>query len=483
MMPPGKQGTYVWWVGRVWIMICAIAGLTSLILLLIPVLGTAVTHYFSDGSMYGPYQGALAYNLGETSASIEPNLVNQKYGVHYSLSSNESGTLRIIDVTTHEVKSSVDSFGSEVGSEWLVNLAVSEQGDVLYALFARAIGVYRVTDDGNSIAFENAFPLPPECGAVGQMYIDSDGNSLTLVKGTVYGDLRFPIYPGREIGCRIDAHTAELINPIMWADDAPVIGIVHSYARDHLTGDIYIFCEGSENVLIVIRHGADTPQFYPQPTDASPPRSPTQASMVVTGDSVYILYGNGIYRYSTRSLSAPTLIWQEKDPGMWNPMAVVRTTDRQYWWVIEKRLHYSYSAKDVYRYVLYSDSFDTKLTSVYGLPADYVVWAADSDVFFSSAEGHALLVGSGETYTSIFSRVVLTNFYTSNLVVDPSLPRPFADLWNWRYFGIFLGSSVLSLLSALGVRRRENRLNNEREQVRAQEKPARQQHGLVSRLD
>ena len=462
-MPSKKQGTYVWWVGRLWIAICTIDGLASLIFFLTPLLTCWVTHEFPDGGTYGPSHGAVTYTLGDTSATIDPNLVNTKYGVYYSVSDNQRGTLRIIDVKTHELRSTIDSFGSEIGAEWLITMAVSEQGDMLYALFQDGgrVAAYQVTPGGSSVAFESIFELPDECGLASQMYVDSDGASLTLVQGIIYGDVDYPQEAGKRAGCRINAHTGDLINPITWADDVPTMGSLDSYARDPQTGDIYIL-GGNQNVLSVVRYGADTTQTLPQPAHALPPTRSVQGSMVVEGDGVYVTFGDGIYRYSTHDSSIPTLVWTEQNPFTRSPIALVRTTDHLYWWIIEEQDAYTSFSNHAFTYSLYSDSFKQKLTSVDGPLFDHGFWVLDF-VFSPSVEGHYLMIGSGETYLSIFSRNVLTNFYSSNTMVDPALPRSLGDLWSWGYLGMFVGFSLLRWLSALGVRRREKRVNESRQ--------------------
>jgi len=101
-------------IGYAWITVCTLAGLVSLVILLIPVIGSAITHSFSDGSTYGPYRGVVTYTQGNASAKIDTNLVSQKYGVYYTLSDDNFGTLWIRDVNTGELRSTIDMFGSEL---------------------------------------------------------------------------------------------------------------------------------------------------------------------------------------------------------------------------------------------------------------------------------------------------------------------------------------------------------------------------------
>jgi len=467
MAPPEKYKPYVWWVGRVWIAICTIVGLVSLIMFVTPLITAGVTHHFPDGGTYGPSHGGVTYTLGNTYASIDSNLVNSKYGVYYSVSSNDLGTLRINDVTTHELVSTVASFGSDADTDDVITMAVSDQGDTLYALFwgHSTLGVYHVTEGGRSIVLENAFQLPIECSGAFQMYIDPGGDSLTFVQALMDVYTGYPEQPGDRAGCHIDARTGELLNKIIWANDIPVMYSLQSWAQDPQTGDVYILGGGSLNVLSVVRYGQSTTQTLPRPLFASSSSHPGLGSLVVDGDGLYVTYDTGIYRYSTHDESAPTLVWREPNPSARNPVSIVRTTDHLYWWIVEEQLDYTSSTQDVYRYSLYSDSFNHKLTSVDGprfyhdsfssaYPADYV--------FHPSVEGHSLLIGSGETHMTIYSKIILTNYFSSDTMVDPSLPRPFSDLWSWRYLVLFVGFALLRFLSALGVRRRERRVTAER---------------------
>lgn len=467
MTQSGEQKPYIWWVGRVWIALCTIAALVSLIAFSSPLLTARVMHRFPDGGIYGPSYGGVTYTLGNTYASIDPRLVNTQYGVYYSVSSYERGTLRINDLATHELKSTIDSFGSDAGVGNVFAMAVSDQGDRLYVLFYeyRTLAVYQVSDDGSSVAFENAFRLPFECVGGSQMYVDPGGDSLTFVEGLDWGSVPFPEQPGGIAGCRMDAHTGEMLNPITWANDIPVMNSLQSWAQDPQTGDVYILGGGSQNVLSVVRLGSDTTQTLPQPALGGSTYEPGLGSLAVDGDGLYVTYDTGIYRYSTHDTSAPSLVWREPNYLARNPIALVRTTDHLYWWIVEERT--SYSVESSYRYSLYSDSFDHKLTSVDGprILDDYL----DSDnVFFPSAEGHNLLIGSGETHMTTLSRIVLTGYFSSDTMVDTSLPRPFADLWNWRSFIALLGFSLLCWLSALGVRRREKRINDLKKWAREQ---------------
>ena len=467
MRSPGEPKPYVWWVGRIWITMCTIIGLASLVMFLTPLLTAGVTHSFPDGGTYGPSHGSLTYTLGNTYASIDPNLVNKKYGVYYSVSSSDRGTLRINDVATHELKSAINYFGSEAGAENVIAMAVSDQGDTLYVRFWEygTLGVYRVTEDGSSVEFENAFSLPwDECTGAFQMYADPDGRSLTMVQGPPVVGISLPQEPGEAVGCRVDAQTGETLNTITWANDIPTTNSLQAWARDPQTGDVYILGGGPQNVLSVVRYGSDTTQTLPRPPLASPSTNPGPGSLIVDGDGLYVTYDIGIYRYSTHDASAPTLVWREPNFLARNPIALVRTTDHLYWWIVEEWTSSKSSATSPFKYSLYSDSFGHKLTSVDG-PTFYKASLFDSDhvFFFPSLEGHSLLIGSGETHRTVFSESVLTGYFSSDTMVDPSLPRPLADLWNWWYLGIFVGFTFLRWLSSLGVRRREKRVNTSRQ--------------------
>lgn len=315
-----------------------------------------------------------------------------------------------------------------------------------------------MSDDGDSLILENIFTFPDECLVADEMYVDPDGQSLTFI---VEGFLYFHHEAGSVAGCKLDAKTGALITVAHWGDDFPGTRELDAVAQDPQTGDVYILggSDGSMPFLSVLRLGADITQTFPRPEDqgASCPCFDGPGTLVLDSDFAYVVYNSGIYRYSTHDLSAPALAWAEKDLKTWHPIALVRTTDHQYWWIVEEQKIDAYYlegnslfSKDGMRYRLYSDSFDKKLTSVYG-----VQYARH---YFPSNEGHFLLIGQGQTYQVNHSYRIRTDFYASTTMVDPALPRSLSMLWNWWYFAGFAGFSLVGLLSARGVRRRETRV-------------------------
>jgi len=433
---------HVSWVGRGWVALCVLVTFVSVGLLLSPFFGGWVTHKLDDGTTYGPYRGDI------TSAPdlevLDPNHVNQVYGLMYTLPDDMWYWLEIIDTSSKKVVTTVREFGSEMdiqGNERLQDLAVSDKGDMLFVSTYSQVGVYAISNEGLSLTYVTSYQLPDYCDA-DKIFADPDGSTLVTLSNEKYAN------PGSYTQCRVNAMTGELVGRITWDQDSSN-GKLDSILRDPHTGDIYSLMDTDSalDLLSVLRAGSNTIEALPLATteEGLCPCWTNTASMVIDNDSVYVVFGKAVYRYSTADPHAsPVLVWKESDSDTWIPTSLVRTSDKQHWWIIEEGLWYK--GHYGYRYTLYSDSFSRLV-----MPMEDPL---STFGFYPGPDACSLLIVRSHQKLDL---------------VDTSLPRPFSDRWNWWYAGFSAGFALLTWLSFRGVKKHEDHVASERRWKKARD--------------
>jgi|GEM_PF-6893021 len=453
--PKPAAHAWSWWASRAWVGVCAVVCMISLVMLTIPLISS-------------PRGGLSDAHQVDTGPQLDPRVVSEKYGVYYSLGGPYHSSVIIHGSDGQrlsEIASLVQDFGDE--HALLTSVVVSPDGTLVYVYSQELlrVGVYVITDNGKSLSLDRTYLLPDECWLTNDMYIDRDGLRLTLIpvpetRGS-YAKITLPVpHAGNDIlGCRVSAADGSLLNPIRWGPDTPA-ATLDTTLYDPATDDIY-FLSGSQAVhstVSVLRFDGTVTKTLPPPTDTNGlcPCSSYAPGMVLDPGFLYALFGASVYRYSLSDLdAAPALVWREPDSAAWHPIALVRTADQQHWWVIADRTTSSWEFlwltkyySDPRRYSLYSDSFAQELTSTPG--------ERDSDVsvFMPSATGDSLRVGtSGRSSCVGCAPSSLDGYYSCSLVVDPSVPRPIGERWNWWYATSFGGFLAVGLVSWLIVRR------------------------------
>ena len=393
----------------------------------------------------------------------------------------------ILPPATAGIKTTLTTRGPNIRGHAITSISVNPQGTVLYGLVTDdQIIVFDIGDNGTSLKLRTSYSLPNDCQYSTDLTVAPDGNSLILQ--TFFFDSQLVV--DEIVGCRVRADDGTLETAVAWPlstdKDTNEEGV--AWVNDSGTGDVYILsmaesgdCLDDAVHLMVWKYGSDSITHLALPQSAT--RwciAAGENAMSVQDGHLYLAMADGVYRYNTSDLlSPPVQVLRSPDDikvggQTWAMMGLVPTADLKYWWVADRQMDKT-AGWPGSRYSLYTADFSTRLTSI-----EYI--STYSSTMRASQQGYILRLGAPLGTFSLSWRTHSMDVRDKEvLLVDPSMPRQFSQLWQWPYFWATLSLVLVTGLVWIAVRRHERTLSdNERIRMAVKARLAERSVQLVS---